>query len=206
MIDYVKNTDINDTSIKSYFYKIYTNNLINDIKNGKFDSIPLNKNDTNKVNDYIIKEKDITYQLTTSENQKNDLNDNLSTIIIEEECENLLKERYNLNENDSLLIFKYEYFVKGLKIPFIGYDIYHPYTKEILNLEYCDNTSINLNIPVSLDEKDLYKHNPNSDYYKDICISIDNEKGYDLKIYDRKNEYNKNIYLLIKMILIKIMK
>ena len=195
-MNYVKNTAANDSLIEFLFYKIYINNLINDIKNGKYDYIIFNYNDKTKFNDYIIKEKDIIFHLTSSYNQKNGINNNLTTIILEAECENILKEKYYLDKNDILLIFKYEYFIKGLKIPFIGYDIYHPYTKELLNLEYCDNTKIILNIPVYVEEKDLYKYNPNSDYYKDICLPIDNEKGFDLTIYDRKNEYNnKNMSL-----------
>ena len=46
-----------------------------------------------------------TYQLTSLSNQNNNEYQNLSVIKLNE-CENILKSHYNLNENDSLIIFK----------------------------------------------------------------------------------------------------
>ena len=49
-----------------------------------------------------------------------------------------------------------------------------------------------MNIPVSVDERDLDKHNPSSNYYNDKCFPYTTKNGTDITLYDRKNEYNKN--------------
>ena len=63
----------------------------------------------------------IIYQITTTFNQKNKEYENISTINLGQ-CENYLKTNYNLSENDSLIIFKYDYQIPNLLIPIIGYD------------------------------------------------------------------------------------
>ena len=146
LINDLRNIFNNNTFLQNYLYQKYIDYIIQDIKKGNFDYILLNnKENSEEINDYIIKEKDIVFQVTSSYNQKNKIYDNLSTIILEEECENLLKEKYNINKNDSLLIFKYEYFVPGLKIPLIGYEIFHPITKEQLQLELCKKKKCSIN-------------------------------------------------------------
>ena len=39
------------------------------------------------------------------------------------------KEKYNISQNQSLLIFKYEYYIPDLHIPLIGYGVFNPETK-----------------------------------------------------------------------------
>ena len=162
-------------------------NIIFDIKSGYMNSI-LNMVISNK-NDFIIEDNNIVYQITSSYNQKNKEYDNISTIFLGE-CENILKEKYNIDQNESLIIFKYDYYNPDILIPMVGYEIFHPYTKEKLDLDYCNSIYIDLAIPVSINEKDIDKYNPNSEYYKNICNSYPNEKSVDMTLYDRKNEYN----------------
>ena len=45
-------------------------------------------------------------------------------------------------------------------------------------------------IPVLINENNLEKYNPDSDFYNNICKSYSNEKGLDVTIFDRKKEYN----------------
>ena len=74
--------------------------------------------------------------------------------------------------NETLIVFKYDYFIPGLKIPIIGFEIYNPISKEPLDLKHCSNIknhNIKLNIPVKINEDEIYKYNQNSDFYKDIC-------------------------------------
>ena len=42
----------------------------------------------------------------------------------------------------------------------IQYEVYHPYTYQKLNLSICDNTSINIAIPIEIDDniKQLYNN------------------------------------------------
>ena len=184
----------NNPDIIKYIYQESINNFINDIKYGILDNEILtiiNKEKENEtIEDYIVNDQNIVFQITTTYNQNHKKYDNISTINIEEECQNILKEKYNISKNDSLLIFKYEYFIPNLNIPIIGYDVFHPITKKQLDLTYCENSNVNLNIPVIIDEDNLEKYNPDSDFYNNICKSYTNEKGLDLTIYERKKEYN----------------
>ena len=194
----INNTDINNKknlyenikekfdsnpSIQSIIYQDTVNNYIEDIKDGKFDdkiSDLLNKE--NDDEDYIINDKNIIFQITTTENQKNKKYENISTINIEEKCQNILKEKYNITKNQSLLIFKYEYYIPGLKIPLIGYDVFNPETKKLLDLSYCESSNVQLSIPVLINESILEMYNPDSDFYNNICESYTNEKGVDVTI------------------------
>ena len=154
--------------------------------NGDMDDIL--KNITENKEDFIQEEKDMKLQLTTSENQKNSSNKNISTIDLGE-CENELKRIYKINDSLPLIILKFDYYTKDTLIPIVGYEIYHPTEKYKLNLTYCEEILIKLNIPVSIDEDKLFKYDPNSDYYTDDCSSYTSDDGTDIIINDRKKEF-----------------
>ena len=138
----------------------------------------------------IIESKDnFTFQMTTSENQKNNINKSISSIDLGD-CEDILKGVYNISL--PLIIFKIDYFSGDSLIPIIGYEIYHPISKEKLNLSHCEEILIKLNIPVNIDESKLYRYDPNSEYYTDNCFSYTTENGTDIIISDRKKEYSDN--------------
>ena len=103
-----------------------------------------------------------------------------------------MKQKYNISSELNLILFKSEYYMQGINIPFIKYDIIHPITKEILDLNFCQDLNIELDIPVIIDEKNIFKHDPKSYFYTDICNSSNNENGVDLTLFDRKNEYKEN--------------
>ena len=150
---------------------------------------------TNLINgtkeDLIAEYKDITYQLTTTANQKEGSYNNISTIDLGE-CEGILKGIYGIDSNLSLIIMKIDYKMEGLLIPVIGYEVYNPLNNSLLNLSYCKNTSIKLNIPVSINEEEVEKYDPNSDYYNDECYAYTTENGADIILNDRKDEYTEN--------------
>ena len=163
------------------------------IKNGSIDDILTNIKENGE--DLIINEKDIKYQITTTDNQKNNQNNNISTIYLGE-CENILKEKYNISSKDSLLIFKIDVKVEGLSSSVVEYEVYHPITKKPLNLSYCQNTSIQIQVPVIINEDEVYKYDPSSDYYNDICFPTTSENGTDIILSDRQNEFvNNNLSL-----------
>ena len=91
-----------------------------------------------------------------------------------------------------LIIIKIDYYSKDTKIPIIGYEIYHPVTKEKLDLSCCKDIFIQLNIPVNIDEENLFKYDPNSEYYTDNCFSYTTDDGTDILLSDRKKEYGDN--------------
>ena len=165
-------------------------NIIDSIINGNLDSL-LNETLFTEKKDFYIKEDDVIYEITTTENQNKNEHDNVSTIYLGE-CENILKGIYGINPNDSLIILKIDYFMEGLLIPIIGYEVFHPKNKSRLNLDHCKNISISYNIPVSINEDELSKYDPNSDYYNDECTLSKSEDGTDITLTDRQKEYNDN--------------
>ena len=69
---------------------------------------------------------------------------------------------------------------------------FHPENKSKLNLSFCKNELIKLNIPVIIDEENLFKYNPNSEYYTDKCYPYTTENGTDILLNDRHDEFNEN--------------
>ena len=160
-----------------------------DLMNGDMDEIL--KNITENGEDFVQDEDGMTLQLTTSENQKNNSNKNISTIDLGE-CEKELKRVYKINESLPLIILKIDYYTKDTLIPIIGYEIYHPIEKYKLNLSYCEEILIKLNIPVNIEEDKLFKYDPNSEYYTDDCSSYTTDDGTDIILNDRKIEFGNN--------------
>ena len=154
------------------------NDLINNLYNGD-------------EKDLVIEDDNLIYRITSTEIQENSDNINVSTINLGE-CGKILKNKYNISQNQSLIIFKIDYFKEGSLIPIIGYEIYNPLTKEKLNLDPCENTNINLNIPIDIKEENLYKYDPENEYYTDKCNPSTTGSGTDILLNDRHNEFNIN--------------
>ena len=49
-----------------------------------------------------------------------------------------------------------------------------------------------MNVPVSIDEHNLFKYDPNSAFYTDNCLSYTTENGTDILLDDRKQEFTNN--------------
>ena len=111
------------------------------------------------------------------------------------QCENLLKNDYNISQNDSLYILQIISEEEGMKIPKIEYEIYYPLnggnnlTK--LNLTSCKDTKIEISIAVKINDK-IDKYNLSSDYYNDICSRTTSESGTDISLKDRRNDFVDN--------------
>ena len=178
-----KDSEIKDEMINNIRSELFNHNmdeLLKDVIDGKKE-------------DLVTVQGDIIYTLTTSDNQNSNEKKNESTIYLGE-CENKLKTHYNISVNDPLLIFKIDIFEKDSDIPIIEYEIYNSKTKEKLDLIYCKDTTIKINIPAKIDKTNEFKYNPVSDYYKDICFVYTTEDGTDINLSDRKNEFfDKNL-------------
>ena len=163
---------------------------IRDLIKGGIDSmIPNNSDSENKG--IIIKDSDTVYQLVPSTNKNNNIKDNISTIYLGE-CETKLKKHNNISENDSLLIFKMDIYKEGSSIPIIEYEVYDPKTKNQLNLSICNESKIQILIPVKIEDENINKYNSSDDYYNDICYTYTTENGTDIILTDRKNEFINN--------------
>ena len=145
----------------------------------EFDGNTLLFNDLNK-----------TYQISFLKNQI----ENLSIVNLGH-CETILKTENGIDLSEDLIIFKTEYIFPEFKIPIIDYEIFDQKDNR-LYLNCCSNVSINYEIPVEINEDEIYKYDPNSFYYNDKCHPVESDNNIDLTIYDRKNDYNeKNMSL-----------
>ena len=166
------------------------NDIRNNLMNGTMNSLISELIEADKK-DLLIKEDNFLYQITSSENQVNNKYDNISTIILGE-CEDILKKEYKIHKNMPLIILKIDYYKPGTLIPIIGYEVFHPITKIKLDLSFCKDVLVNFNLPVSIDENNLFKYDPNNEYYTNECYPSTTEKETDILINDRQNEYNNN--------------
>ena len=149
----------------------------------------------------IMKGKDITFEdigktiiITTTENQKLNEDKNVTTINLGE-CKDKLKESYDIPEDIDLYILKIDIKEEGMRIPKIEYEVYYPLnesTSTKLDLDVCENITIDISIPVDINESDLDMYNSSSNFYNDICYIYTSEKGVDVTLNDRKNEFINN--------------
>ena len=201
-------------------------NIIMDIQNAiinhKLDKC-IDKIIIKENKDLLFKYNKIIYQLTSSYNQNNNIYDNLSIIDFGEyerilrltssyeknyniynlssinigECEKQLRKNNNL-DNNTLLMLKLDIFEKGLLIPIIEYEVYNSKTKEQIELNACKNIKINLSIPVTIDENNIFQYNSSHEYYNDICYPY-SKNNADIILKDRRDEYiNNNLSLCEK--------
>ena len=89
------------------------------------------------------------FQITNGKNEKElllgDLSNNQNLTILDlGECENKLKEEYNINENDSLIYLKKENINVKASEKDVQYEIFHPYNYSKLNLSICKEKKSNI--------------------------------------------------------------
>ena len=141
-------------------------------------------------NDEVLEVDKMKVILTTSGNQKKNIYNNMTNIDLGE-CENSLREDYNISENDVLYIKMIEVFQEGMQIPKIEYDIYSKGDEgnlEQLDLKSCKDNKISLSIPVNVLD-DIDKINSSSGYYNDFCYTTTTDSGTDITLKDRKSEF-----------------
>ena len=157
--------------------------------------------------DFIISGKYITYQITTTDNQKKNYEQNVSVIDLGE-CEKIIKRNISY-ENDpiSLIILKIDIRKEESKTTAIEYEVYNPYSREKIDLSICSNVSIAIYAPVSLTDKENNLYNDlskqgydlfdvNNSFYLDPCTQYTSENGTDVTLIDRKDYYyNEEIVL-----------
>ena len=151
--------------------------------------------------DVIIDGNNIIYEVTTSSTKKEHRN---VSLIDFGECEKILKEKYEI---DYLLIFKMDVKLNDSYPTFVEYEVYSPENKTKLDLSFCENTQIDIYVPLNLDNdtNDLYNSmnkngfdifNVNNSFYNDVCIPFTSNDGTDMTLNDRQNTYyNDNITL-----------
>ena len=159
---------------------------------GSYDLLNIEKGEERTINT-----EKMTITLTTSENQKNNRYNNMSTIDLGD-CEKLLRNHYNLLENETIYMKKLDIVQEGMNIKKIEYDVYRKLpgnNLEKLNLTICGDTKITINIPIEILDN-IDKLNTSSGYFNDICYVSTTNDGTDISLNDRKNEYIQNDNLI----------
>ena len=177
-------------------------NIINEIS----DNIKNNNNEINNLlslnnNELRIIYPNELYQITTSYNQY--INDyiNGETKIVLGWCESYLRNYYNVSNAELLIIYKIDYYIYDFLIPITEYQVFYQRKYYLLDLNYCENQYILIQIPVSINENEIYKYNPYSEYYNNSCYpsSLDCDNNDLFILYKRKKEFNtKNMSLCEK--------
>ena len=162
-------------------------NLIQSLFGSDLESLLLNIDNIN----YMKGVDNRKYFISTLSNQI----DNNSSFIDLGNCSNKLKSQNMINDTEELVIIKIENKIEGINIPIIQYEIYSKNGTK-LNLDICKNNNITYFIPVEINENEIYKYDPESNFYNNRCNKYKTENNTDITLYDRKNEFNdKNLSL-----------
>jgi len=110
-------------------------------------------------------------------------------------CSYLLKVENQINDIEELVLAKIETKFEGINIPIIEYEVYNKEGIK-LNLDICKDINISYFIPVEINENEIFKYDPQSNFYNNRCNKYTTKNDTDITIYDRKNEFNnKNLSL-----------
>ena len=162
-------------------------NLIQSLFGSDLESLLLNIDNIK----YMKRVDNRKYFISTLSNQI----DNNSSFIDLGNCSNKLKSQNVIKDTEELVILKIENKIEGINIPIIQYEIYSKNGTK-LNLDICKNNNITYFIPVEINENEIYKYDPESNFYNNRCNKYKTENNTDITLYDRKNEFNdKNLSL-----------
>ena len=162
-----------------------------------FQNILLKEFNTTNIDkgiDFIYTDGKVTFTITTPSYQKNNTNSNMSLINLGQ-CEDILKEEYNISKDKNLYIFKIDYYTEELKGPKVEYEVYYPLIESQLlkaNLSLCSDVKIDVSIPINLSSSEIDKHNASSGYYNDLCYTLTTESNTDECLNDRRDEFVNN--------------
>ena len=107
-----------------------------------------------------------------------------------EECNIILKKSYRLERYDEIIVFKVEYRYPEFLIPIVEYNLFGESASKKLSLIPCSNIKTKYYIPKIINESELYKYDPESDYFSDKCKVFTTENNTDFFYKDRKIEFN----------------
>ena len=96
---------------------------------------------------------------------------------------------------NNIYILKVDIFLPEALAPKVEYEMYYPLNGTnltLLNMSICENTKAYIYLPTNISYEELYKHNPRSNFYNDICYTHTTKSGTDITLKDRRNEYIEN--------------
>ena len=194
----VKNCGINDI-INNYCILNFKDE-INKVQDKFYENLKIdftsehfNTSNLDEGIEIIMKNDKMIVTLTTSDIQKNNSNNNMTSIDLNN-CENELRKYYNISNNNKLYIMKIDIEQTGYKIPKVEYDLYSKLNNSNLiklNKLICSNINIDMYVPYKITESiDIL--NSSSGYYNDICYTTISDSGTDISLKDRMEEYINN--------------
>ena len=189
---FINNTNNNSNTINNIIL-IDPDNYLKSLQ--KMLSSNFDRTNIDKGIDLIHPQGDVTYTITSTLNQKNNINknNNLSSIDLLQ-CETKLKEVYDIPENKSLYILKIDIQLKETRVPRLLFEIYYPFFENNmtkLDLSICKDIAIDVYIPYNITYRELYYSDPKSDIYNNYCyIVISNNIDKPLK--ERRKEFVEN--------------
>ena len=150
-------------------------------------------------NEIIIEGKDgFFFRATTKGNMFNRLkNDTIKLSKIDLGiCEDKLRQKYNLNDDIELIIISMEKETDISSDRDIQFEVYESLNKTRLNLSVCEDTPVDIYIPLVLSEEltELYNElkelgynlfDINDKFYQDICAPYRSPNGTDVLLADR---------------------
>ena len=206
---------IKTSSNSKLIYECATNNSLNsictfaDIKNNSQiyelieNNIMLLYNLDNGRGQIINGENDIIYQITDEREElellKNGDINNLSISIIDlGKCEEELKMRYHLDDNQTLVYLKKETINTKTSEKNITFEVFEPKNNSKLNISICDNIPINIYVSMNLSKEtnNIYEDIKDMGYnmfdiddpfYMDTCTRYKSTNGTDVLLADRIN-------------------
>ena len=168
-------------------------------------------NISSEEEDIILKIDNYTFEITSTENQKNKDQNSESSIIDLGECEKIIKKNISFEDDPTpLIILKIDIKKDEYKSTGVEYEVYNPYNMKKIDLDICSNTQIKIFAPINLssDEYNLYDNlneqgydlfDVNDSFYHDICTPYTSPNGTDVILIDRKiYYYNEDIILCEK--------
>ena len=150
----------------------------------------------------LIETKNAVFQVSTVEEQKNNVKPNISSIDLGE-CEQIIKQKTpGLSKDDELIIIKTDIKIEDKETDhmttYVQYEIYNPYTYNKINLAICGKNEISINVPVYLNKEiellneklnssgyNIFDHNDS--FYNDICSKYTTDNETDISLNDRRN-------------------
>ena len=158
--------------------------------------------------DFTLSGDNVTYQITTTGNQKN-ANYKLNVSVIDlGECEKKIKRNISYEEDPNpLIILKIDVKKTETKSTAVEYEVYNPYTRDKIDLSICTNTTIAIYSPINLNNQEISLYDEldeqgynlfdvNNSFYIDPCTQYTSSNGTDVSLLDRKDYYyNQDIVL-----------
>ena len=146
-------------------------------------------------NYFLMESKRAKFLISLTDTQ----NEDIKTTIDLGECENKIKDNITSSsssqDNTNLYLFSVEIDNPNMNAPMTGFEVYYKSEdNELTNidLDICKNMKINKSVSIIIPEENIDKYNSSSGYYNDICYTTTTEKGTDITLKDRRDEYINN--------------